>query len=447
MEAVLELAQRVVDRAAGGPGNLEVYVDERTVTTVQAGTGGALRHVGHSDVRGVGVRATTGERVGYASTTDLSEPGLGATVERARDNARAGDADPAGARLPPSVSAESVSGLCRPSLTRLPIETKVSLVTTLARRVTSLDPRVRRLDTAQWRDEHRRIAIASTRGLVATYQTAYAELWCDALGDDDHGTATDYGYWWGRDPSTVDVEALAALAVHRTVRLLGPATSIRGIDTVVLDPAVSGLFLDAVGRALTGGALGNRRSPFAGRLGEQVAADIVQLVDDGRCVSAPRSAPFDDEGVQRQRTQLIDFGILVGSLHSTATSHTVDGATSTGNARRATYKALPRAGATALRLAPAAAASRETGEAVYLQQVSGSVAGISTVTGKVSLGGIGYVIRDGEPAGRLSTVPISTTLQTWLTELVSVHDDAEVLPDHPVLAPTIVWQPSSRSQR
>ena len=442
MDATLQLGRRVLGRAAGAFDDLEVYVERRTVTTLQAGTGGGLRNVGRSDILGVGVRATIGERVGYASTTDTTERGIDEVVDRAHANTTASDVDAPGARLPPPGGADIRADLCQAALTEMPLDAKVSLVTTLARRVTTLDPRVRRLDTAQWRDEHREVAVTSTRGLVASYESAFAELWCDALGEDDHGAASDYGCWWGRDPMTVDVERLAADAVSRTVRLLGPITSVRESDPLVLDPTVSGLLLEAIGKALTGGALGNRRSPFAGRLGERVAASFVQLSDDGTCAAAPRGAPIDDEGVPRQHTPLIRGGVLVGALHSTATAATFEGAVSTGNARRSSYKALPRAAPTALRLAPSAGGRPAPRNATYLQQVTGSGTGISSATGRVSLGGVGYVVRDGEPARRFAPVPIATSLQTILHELVSIDDDAQVIPDLPVLAPTVEWRPT-----
>ena len=84
MNGVLQLASRVLDRAASGPGELEAYVEHRVITTVQAGTSGSLRHVGRADTRGIGVWAVVGERVGYASTADVSDVGLDAVVGAAR---------------------------------------------------------------------------------------------------------------------------------------------------------------------------------------------------------------------------------------------------------------------------------------------------------------------------------------------------------------------------
>jgi predicted Zn-dependent protease len=212
------------------------------------------------------------------------------------------------------------------------------------------------------------------------------------------------------------------------------------VDTVLLDPEVSALLLQAAGRGLTGAVLGNERSPFAGRHGERVAADLLTVVDDGLSSGGPGGAPVDDEGVPRRRTPLITDGVLVGALHSMATAASMD-ASSTGNARRSSHKAAPRAAPSVLRLAPSSAGVNVAGEAVYVQQVSGSVAGISAVTGRVSLGGVGYLLRDGEPAGRLPTLPIATSMRSLLAELVAVGDDARVVAGQSLLAPTLVWRP------
>ncbi|MDQ3166676.1 MAG: hypothetical protein M3Q17_11080, partial [Actinomycetota bacterium] len=94
MAELLKLAEGVLARAAPGE-ELEAYAVHRTVTTVQAGTGGVIRHVGRAETRGVGVRLLTNARMGYASTADVSSDGLTTTVTRARQNATAGDPDEA----------------------------------------------------------------------------------------------------------------------------------------------------------------------------------------------------------------------------------------------------------------------------------------------------------------------------------------------------------------
>ncbi len=67
-------------------------------------------------------------------------------------------------------------------------------------------------------------------------------------------------------------------------------------------------------------------------------------------------------------------------------------------------------------------------------------AGRGIVGGRISVGGIGYLTRDGQPAGRLATLPLAGTLPAFLAGIISVGEDARVVPDRAVLAPTVLWR-------
>ena len=77
---------------------------------------------------------------------------------------------------------------------------------------------------------------------------------------------------------------------------------------------------------------------------------------------------------------------------------------------------------------------------ICIQQLSGAGAGVSVRTGRISVGGIGYLTRDGEPAGRLATLPLAGTLPAFLAGIISVGEDGRVVPDRAVLAPTVLWR-------
>jgi PmbA protein len=443
MGELLDLVESVLVHVAPGE-DLEAYAVHRTETTVQAGTGPVVRHVGRSETRGVGVRVVVSERMGNASTADLSPAGLASVVARARDNARVVDRDES-AVLPRAERVAEVPGLWHAGLGATSLASKVEFTTELARRVTRIDPRVRALDTAEYHDEDVLVAIASSAGVRAEHRRAFAELYTDAIAEADDGSLTDYSYWCGRDPGAIDVAALAESAVERTCRLLGPLAVVPPDVPTVVDRAVVADLLVAIGRGCTGGALSTGRSAFAGRHGTPVAADTVTLVDDGTAVIAPQAAPFDDEGVGRRQTELVSAGTLVGALHSTGSAIAVgSGATSTGNARRATYKAAPRAAPTALRLQPHCSGAEllaRAGDAIYLQQLGGGHSGISSISGRVDVGAVGYRMRDGRPAGRLPTVPVAASLESFLRAVHLVADDEEPVPGTPVIASTVLCAP------
>lgn len=434
----LDLATTVLDLARKGE-DLEVYLQHTTGTTVHSGAGGEIRRVDQSHVRGLAVRVFAECRVGFAASTDLRPDGVAAIAALARRNAAAGDVDPDNVPPEPEHPA-AVPDLLHPSLTAFTLDDTLRLTAELARAVDATDDRVG-VDTVQWHHERVETAVASTRGVHVAHIRGHAELVVDTVGEDDFGRAAEYASWAGRNPYDVDVDALASQAVQRTLRLLGPrALAVDGLP-VVLDPAVVADLLAVIGRACTGGVLLSGRSPFAGRRDERLATPTVRLIDDGTATASPTSAAYDGEGVPRRATVLVDGGVLVGALHSTATARaTGDGARSTGNARRATHKAPPRVAPTNLTLAPTD--SYGNPDAVHLQQLSGAGSGISAITGRVDVGALGWLSRGGEPAGPLPTLPLSTDLVTFLSAIVAVADDAHPVPYTPVTAPTVVCDPA-----
>jgi len=440
MTELTDLVDRVLDHSVGGE-ELEAYAVHRISTKIHAGTHATVRDVGRAETRGVGVRVIHDRRLGYASTSDFDPANIRLTVERARANCAASDIDEA-QELPAPQGGGPMEGLLDESLGRTPLSEKIRLVTDLARRTVSLDPRVGALDTAEYHDENLSVAIASTRGVRASHQAGYVELWVDALGEDEHGRSSDYAYQFARDPADCDPETLAQLAVERTLRLLGPISPYRAGLPVILDAHVVSDFLAAIGKGLSGGPVSSGRTPFANKIGATVAAGCVSLADDGRSPSSTGAAAYDDEGVPRRRTQLIDAGLLVGALHSTVTARAAGAvAGSTGNAKRANHKSVPRAAATCLVFEPTVSrADLAAGldEAVYIQQLAGAGSGINPVTGRVNVGGVAWSLRHGEVAGRIEVVPIATNLLRFLASVAAVADDVNPIPFSPATASTVL---------
>jgi PmbA protein len=430
----------VLTRAEAGE-ELEAYGLHRAVCAAQAGTGGEIFGVGQTETRGIGVRVVTANRMGYASTADLTEPGLADCVRQARDNARLAAPHPA-ERLPPAQHVPEMAGLCHADLAGTPIHDKVSLAADLARRATSLDPRVRAVDTAEYREERSTVLIATTTGTRLRHERGFAQLSVDVLGDDGGSSASDYGCATVRSPGDLDVDTIAVEAVRRTTRLLGVRHAApRGLP-VVLDPEVAAVFIAAAGRAFTADAMHPGRGPFAGRRGERVAASCVTLVDDGVDPRFPATAPFDDEGTPRHRTTLIDAGTANAVLHSAATAAAAGtGQVSTGNARRGSHKAPPSVAPTTLIMSadrPIEAVLHHAPEMIYVQQLSAGRSGVNAVTGRIDVGAVGFVMRDGEATYPYQVMPLTSRIQDLVRHIAAIGDDARSIPEMPVAAATLL---------
>jgi PmbA protein len=285
------------------------------------------------------------------------------------------------------------------------------------------------------------VEIASTTGVRVSFERTFAEMWIDVVADDGRSTSSGSGYWWGRGLAGCDVELLASMAVNHALGLLGPRADVLDGVAACCAPEVVAVLMAAAGRALTAPLVRSRRGPLPGGIGATVAAPVVTLVDDGLHATSKRAAPIDDEGVPRQRTALITGGAITGMLQSTATLRGEE--TSTGNAYRGSYKSPPSLAPTTLTLAPTTHEDLRSapGDVIYISQLSGDRSGISPVSGRVDIAIAGCLLRDGEPVGAFTAVPVSTTLSDLLGHVEAVGDDARLVLGSAVLAPTIRLSP------
>jgi len=139
-------------------------------------------------------------------------------------------------------------------------------------------------------------------------------------------------------------------------------------------------------------------SVFAGRLGEQVAAPIVTLVDDGTMAGEWGRYAIDDEGRPAQCNVLIRDGMLTDYMWDHLRARR-EGRPSSGNGRRQSYRHLPMVRMTNTYLGAGDADPDEilagTRHGVYVAQLGGGQ--VNTATGDFVFGMTeAYLIEDGE---------------------------------------------------
>jgi TldD protein len=114
-----------------------------------------------------------------------------------------------------------------------------------------------------------------------------------------------------------------------------------GTMTVVLGPGWPGVLLhEAVGHGLEGDFNRKGTSAFSGRMGEQVAAPGVTVVDDGTLPRRRGSLTVDDEGTPTEQTVLIENGVLTNYMQDKLNAGLM-GMAATGNGRRESFAHLP----------------------------------------------------------------------------------------------------------
>lgn len=135
--------------------------------------------------------------------------------------------------------------------------------------------------------------------------------------------------------------SVGKVAASKAIVMLDSRPAPGGKMTVVMHRGFGGvLFHEACGHGLEADAIEKGASVFAGRVGEQVASELVTLVDDGSLVNAWGASVFDDEGVPTRGNVLIERGILKGFMYDRLRARNA-GVNPTGNGRRQSFRHPP----------------------------------------------------------------------------------------------------------
>jgi len=135
-------------------------------------------------------------------------------------------------------------------------------------------------------------------------------------------------------------EKVGTMVAKRVVDQLKAKTPKGGSFPAVIGPNVVGVFVHEAMGHLAEADLTLSGSVLYDKLGKQIASDIVTIYDDGTVEGAFGSFKYDDEGVQTQKTALIEKGILTGLMHNRETAGKLN-MEPTGNARAEDFRFEP----------------------------------------------------------------------------------------------------------
>lgn len=292
--------------------------------------------------RGVGVRAVSGEKTGFAYSETLQLPALMEAARVAKSIARQGQNQTQAvwktlAKPPLYVMQDPIHSLTAAD--------KVALLTHLDQLARRLDPRIKQV-SLNLNALHKIVLIAASDGTLAADVQPLIRLNVNVLAEDSGrreqggaggGARSTYEYFITEQRA----EGYVKEAVRRALLNLEAVAAPAGTMPVVLAAGWPGVLLhEAVGHGLEGDVNRKGTSAFAGRLGEQVASPLCSIVDDGTLAHRRGSLTIDDEGSPTQCTPLIEKGILTGYMQDKLNARLM-GMACTGNGRRESYAHLP----------------------------------------------------------------------------------------------------------
>lgn len=336
----LSAATSTLNDAVHSADDGELYV-ERTRSESFVFDDGRLKSASFDSSQGFGLRVVAGETTGYAHASELSN----AAINRAAKTAAAAKRNYSG------VLADSP----RPTNRRLyaPIDptespdfgAKTSLLAEVDAWVRAKDPRVVQVSVSL-SGSRQEIDIVRPGGATMNDVRPLVRLNVSVTLEENGrretasagaGGRAAYDEWMAPDRW----KGLAVRALKKAETNLKSVPAPAGEMEVVLGPGWPAVLLhEAVGHGLEGDFNRKGSSVYAGRIGEQVAAKGVTVIDDGTFENRRGSLSIDDEGTETQRNVLIEDGILKGYMQDRQNARLM-GVAPTGNGRRESYDAMP----------------------------------------------------------------------------------------------------------
>jgi PmbA protein len=420
--ALSALAERLVTAARTAGADAADAVAMRSVSQSVEVRDGQVEESERSEGNDMGLRVLVGQRQAVVSTNDLNPDGVAALAERAVAMAKAAPEDKFAGLADPTLLAKSF-----PDLDLVDAELPdVAALEHGARQAEEAGRAVRGVSKSGGASASAGIGgmvLVTSHGFSGAYLGSRHSVSMQAIAGEGTAMETDYDYSSALHAADLDTpERVGRTAGERAVARLNPRKVSTRKVPVVFDRRVAGSLIGHLASAINGASVARKTSFLRDKLGQQLFARGINVIDDPLRRRGLRSRPFDAEGVAVARMALIQDGVLKSWLLDCATGREL-GLKTTGHAQRGA-SSTPSPGATNLHLEPGAKSSDELiadiAEGFYVTDLIGM--GVNGVTGDYSRGAAGFWIENGERRYPVSEVTIAGHLLEIFRTLTPAND-------------------------
>ena len=327
------MAQRLVEAARRAGADAADAIAVRGVSQGVEVRDGRVEESERSEGDDVGLRVLVGQRQAVVSTNDVSGDGIAKLAERAVAMARVAPDDKYVGLADPALLARDL-----PDLDLL--DRNVPSTSELERRAMEAEAAalaikgVTKSGGASASTGIGGMVLVTSTGFHGAYLRSSQSISTTAISGD--GTAMERDYDFTTAPHASDLASAASVGRKAGERAVA-RTNPRKVETckvpVVFDPRVSGSLVGHLVGAVNGASIARKTSFLKDRLGEQLFAKNIRIIDDPLRLRGLRSQAFDAEGVKVKKTAVIDEGVLTTWLLDSATAREL-GMVTTGHAHR-----------------------------------------------------------------------------------------------------------------
>ena len=327
--------------ATAGADDGELFLERRRAEVLTLDDG-RIKTASYDSSEGFGLRAVRGETAGYAHSTTIDESSLKRAVATAR--LAVGDGGGTLAVGPKPTNVKLYSDV--DPIAQATFPAKIDVLNEIDAFARDLDKRVVQV-TASLAASLQEVVILRPEGTIVTDVRPMSRVNVSVIVEDANGRRESGSHGGGGREGLIGLisrdhwEPAVREALRVALVNLEAEAAPAGVMDVVLGPGWPGVLRhEAVGHGLEGDFNRKGTSAFSGRVGQQVAAKGVTVLDDGTIPGRRGSITVDDEGTPSGKNVLIEDGILVGYMQDRQNARLM-GVEATGNGRRESFAHLP----------------------------------------------------------------------------------------------------------
>ena len=402
---------------------IEVYVKSSSSTEINIYEGNVENYF-ISDEEDLSLRGIYQGHMGYSYTEKLIEESmeelLDNLIQYAENNeneyieSMAGEID-----LFETIEPESL-------LKNYTDEEKIAYLLDLENKALKTSDRIKTISHCSYKERTQRVYIKNTLGLEVEETHTIAFISLGVIAEEDGNMQTGYSNMIIKDLTEEVKESLIYQSTSDALDMLGAGPIESGKYKVILRNNVVADMFSYFAPVFSANQVQKGLSLMKGKIGKQIGASFLNMIEDPKMENGAFNRSFDDEGTITGKKHIIKDGVLNTFLHSKKTADK-DGVETTGNGFRRSHKSSIEVIPTNMYIEKGHKSLedilKEMNDGIIITDIHGLHAGINPTSGDFSLSSNGFLIENGTYKGPLEQITIAGNLYAMLKDIEEIGND------------------------
>ena len=265
-----------------------------------------------SDVQGAAVRGLFNGQTGYAYTEKFDEDSVSFLLKNAVENAELIENEPE-ELFTEKAKYEEIQ-FYSPELDAVKPEDMIQFLQEVEKKILSYDQRVTKVTASQMRNQKSEMGLFHDKGLELKEANNFLLFYVSILVQENDELKSGTVFRIIKDINELDADTIVKEVVEQGLSKLGERNYPNKKYPVVMKNEAAASLLSTFTSSFSAQAVQDNRSRLKGKLGEKIAADHVNLIDNPFLPAGIQSATFDSEGVPTRKLNIVEEGKLTNLL-------------------------------------------------------------------------------------------------------------------------------------